>query len=120
MIASNPDFYLMTGADWSRGHRGTQAVPLGYATDAATTQQKLTVLMNRTGLNVLKAVKEKRVMAIYHQFYDSPLNFIAVEAIAKLLHPDLFKDIDPQADIEMVHQKFTALDYSGVFWVTAK
>ena len=120
MIASNPDFYLMTGADWSRGHKGTLAVPLGYATDTATTEKKLAVLMNRTGLNVLKAVKEKRVMAIYHQFYDTPLNFIEVEAIAKFLHPDLFKDIDPQADIEMVHHKFTALDYSGVFWVTAK
>ncbi len=120
MIVSNPDFYLMTGADWGRGHKGTQAVPLGYATDVATAQKKLTPLMNRTGLNVLTAVKEKRVMAIYHQFYDTPFNFIAVEAIAKFLHPDLFKDIDPQADIEMAHQKFTALDYSGVFWITAQ
>lgn len=118
VITSNPDFYLMTGADWNRGNRAPQAVPLGYVADKAVAEQKLKALMNRTGINVLTAVKEKRVMAIYHQFYDSPLNYIAVEAIAKFLHPDLFKDIDPQADIEQVHKQFTALDYSGVFWVT--
>lgn len=120
LIASNPDFYLMTGADWSRGHRGTLAVPLGYSTDEATTQARLKHLMNRTGISVLQSVKDKKVMAIYHQFYDTPFNVIAVEAIAKFLHPELFSDLDPLADIKMLHQKYTALDYSGVFWVQAK
>lgn len=116
LIASNPDFYLMTGADWSRGHKGSLAVPLGYSTDTATTQAKLVHLMDRTGISVLKAVQDKKVMAVYHQFYDSPLNVVAVEAIAKFLHPDLFSDLDPQADLEMIHRKYTAIDYSGVFF----
>ncbi|ENO8654697.1 ABC transporter substrate-binding protein [Yersinia enterocolitica] len=119
LISSNPDFYLMTGADWSRGHKGSVAVPLGYNTDTATTQEKLTHLMGRTGISILKSVQDKKVMAVYHQFYDSPLNVVAVEAIAKFLHPELFADLDPQADLEMIHQKYTAIDYSGVFWVTA-
>lgn len=120
IITANPDVYLMTGADWGRSQRKTQSVPLGYAADSASSQEKFDALLNRTGINVLSAVKNKRAMAIYHQFYDSPFNFIAVEAIAKFLHPDLFADIDPQADIESVHQDYTDLDYSGVFWVTAK
>lgn len=119
LISSNPDFYLMTGADWSRGHKGSVAVPLGYNTDTATTHEKLTHLMGRTGISILKSVQGKKVMAVYHQFYDSPLNVVAVEAIAKFLHPELFADLDPQADLEMIHQKYTAIDYSGVFWVTA-
>jgi len=120
IITANPDYYLMTGADWGRGQRKTESVPLGYAADKASSQQKFDALLNRTGINVLPAIKNKRVMAIYHQFYDSPFNFLAVEAIAKFLHPALFTDIDPQADIESVHRDFTDLDYSGVFWVTAK
>lgn len=109
----------MTGADWSRGHKGSVAVPLGYNTDTATTQAKLAHLMGRTGISILKSVQDKKVMAVYHQFYDGPLNVVAVEAIAKFLHPELFADLHPQADLEMIHQKYTAIDYSGVFWVTA-
>ncbi|KAB7897474.1 ABC transporter substrate-binding protein [Rouxiella sp. S1S-2] len=118
LIASNPDFYLMTGADWKRGGKSSLAVPLGYTTDEATVQKSLAHLTQRKELSVLSAVKEKRVLALYHQFYDMPFNIIAVEEIAKFLHPDLFKDIDPLADMKMLHQKFTSIDYSGVFWAT--
>jgi len=120
IITANPDYYLMTGGDWGRSQRKTESVPLGYVADKASSQQKFDALLNRTGINVLPAIKNKRVMAIYHQFYDSPFNFLAVEAIAKFLHPTLFTDIDPQADIESVHRDYTALDSSGVFWLTAK
>jgi len=118
LIASNPDFYLMTGADWKRGGKQTQAVPLGYTTDEATVQKSLAHLTQRKAINVLSAIKEKRVLVLYHQFYDMPFNIIAIEEIAKFLHPELFKDIDPLADIKMLHQKFTSIDYSGVFWAT--
>lgn len=118
VITANPDYYLLTGADWSHGHQSSMAVPLGYTTTEAISQQKLAALMNRTGINVLSAVREKKVMAMYHQFYDSPLNVIAVEALAKFFHPALFGDLDPKADLEWVHQTFTAFDDSGVFWIT--
>ena len=41
VITSNPDFYLMTGADWNRGNRAPKAVPLGYMADKAVAEQKL-------------------------------------------------------------------------------
>ncbi|QMV52188.1 ABC transporter substrate-binding protein [Ewingella americana] len=118
LISSNPDYYLMTGADWSRGNKPSGAVPFGYSTNEAAVQKSLNALMNRNGISVLKSIKDKQVLAMYHQFYDLPFNVIAVEEIAKFLHPDLFKDIDPLADLKMAHEKFTSLDYSGVFWAT--
>ncbi|WP_340614553.1 ABC transporter substrate-binding protein [Xenorhabdus thailandensis] len=120
LLATNPDYYLMTVADWDTVHSNSQSVPLGYTGELATSEKRFQKLLSRPKLKILKSYREKRVMAIYHQYYDTPFNIIAVEAIAKWLHPDLFKDIDPNADNTYVHQTFTALDGSGVFWITTK
>ncbi|MGJ0638490.1 ABC transporter substrate-binding protein [Xenorhabdus bovienii] len=120
LLVSNPDTYLMTVADWDQVSAGSQSVPLGYTGNLEKSEKRLQNLLSRPNLKVLRSYREKRVMAIYHQYYDSPFNIIAVEAIAKWLHPELFKDIDPHADSIYVHKTFTALDGSGVFWVTTK
>jgi iron complex transport system substrate-binding protein len=69
---------------------------------------------------VLDSIKQHRVLAVYHQYYDSPLNIFAIEAIAKFLHPELFKDLDPQADLERVHKEFLHQPSKGLFWLAAK
>ncbi|ACS86905.1 ABC transporter substrate-binding protein [Musicola paradisiaca] len=118
VITSNPDIYLLSGADWSQRGGVSQAVPLGYGTTREASLPRLQKLMTRNSLSVLKAVKEKRVMAMYHQFYDSPFNVIALEAMAKLFHPDAFAEVNPQADLEALFQAFTGVEYSGLFFLT--
>ncbi|MGA1834290.1 hypothetical protein [Rhizobium wenxiniae] len=76
--------------------------------------------MQRTGFPELEAVKDNHVMAVYHQFYQSPYHFVAVQALAKWLHPERFKDLDPQATFKELHEKFLPFDVSGVFWTTLK
>ncbi|OTA21897.1 substrate-binding protein [Xenorhabdus beddingii] len=120
LLTTNPDYYLMTAADWDTVHSNSQSVPLGYTGEPATAEKRFQKLLSRPKLKVLKSYQEKHVMAVYHQYYDTPFNIIALEAIAKWLHPNLFKDIDPHADNIYVHQTFTALDGGGVFWITAK
>ena len=120
LITSKPDAYLMTGADWSSSFKESIGVPLGYNADAALSAQRLDKLMARNGVNVLDSIKQHRVLAVYHQYYDSPLNIFAIEAIAKFLHPELFKDLDPQADLDMVHKEFLHQPSKGLFWLAAK
>lgn len=117
LITSNPQFYLLTGADWSNTFSQSIGVPLGYGAERSLSEQRLKNLMGRNGVNLLDAAKHQRVMAVYHQFYDSPFNILAVEAIAKFLHPELFNDLDPQADIEMIHKHFLVQPYKGLFWL---
>ncbi|KFD22369.1 periplasmic binding protein [Tatumella ptyseos ATCC 33301] len=118
IITLNPDFYLLTGADWQGNRKASASIPLGYGLPSGAAKEKLAALMNRTGFNVLQATQNHHVLAIYHQFYDLPSNVVAVEAIAKFLHPQLFKDIDPQADLENIHQNYMGLKTSGTFWVS--
>ncbi|WP_273838999.1 ABC transporter substrate-binding protein [Providencia rettgeri] len=120
LIHSNPDYYLMTAADWDSTRKGSSSVPLGYMGDKAKSQARLTKLMERPKLRSLSAYQNKQVLALYQQYYDTPFNIIAVEAIAKFLHPNLFTELDPQADSDYLHKTFTALEGDGVFWVKAE
>jgi len=117
LIAARPEVYLMSGADWSQRGGTSQAVPLGYEATRASTLPKLQKLMQRESVSVLPVAKSDRVMAIYHQFYDSPFNVVALEAMAKLFHPEAFSDIDPQADLASLYRDFAGIPYSGLFYV---
>lgn len=120
LIHSNPEYYLMTAADWDSTRKGSSSVPLGYTGEKAKSQARLTKLMERPKLRSLAAYQNKQVLALYQQYYDTPFNIIAVEAIAKFLHPNLFTELDPQADSDYLHKTFTALEGDGVFWVKAE
>jgi iron complex transport system substrate-binding protein len=118
LVTEDPDYILVTGANWSNSNPGNTAVWLGYEMTEEKAKEQLEGLMERTGFPELKAVKEKKVMAIYHQFYQSPYHFVAVQALAKWLHPDKFADLDPKATFKELHEKFLPIEPSGVFWTT--
>jgi len=92
------------------------AVPLGYTASPEAAHERLAGLANRNGWPTMKAVKEKRFYSIYHQFYDTPFHFVAVQQLAKWFHPDDFADLDPTATFKEVHSRFLPIDYSGIFW----
>jgi iron complex transport system substrate-binding protein len=116
IIVDDPDYLLVTGANWSNSNPGNKAVWLGYEMTEEKAREQLKGLTERPGFPELKAVKENHVMAVYHQFYQSPYHFVAVQALAKWLHPDKFADLDPQATFEELHKRFLPIDVSGVFW----
>jgi iron complex transport system substrate-binding protein len=77
-------------------------------------------ILNRPELSGVDAVKNERVY-LWHMYTSGmfPNDIITITYIAKWLHPDIFKELDP----EMVHQeyldRFTPLDFNvkkdGVF-----
>jgi len=117
LIAANPDYYILSGADWSQRGGQSIAVPLGYEATRETTLPKLLHLMQRNTVEVIPAVQQKKVLAVYHQFYDSPFNVVALEEMAKFLHPEQFADVNPQADLEAMYSDFTGVGYSGLFFL---
>ncbi|MEP4806198.1 MAG: ABC transporter substrate-binding protein, partial [Hyphomicrobiales bacterium] len=81
---------------------------------------KLSALASRNGFKDLKAVQTKRFHSIYHQFYNSPYHFVALQAIAKWIHPEEFSDLDPTATFAELHDRFLPFAPSGQFWATLK
>ncbi|MEO0496164.1 MAG: ABC transporter substrate-binding protein [Pseudomonadota bacterium] len=120
IIASQPDVIVGTGANWAEDRPEVSAVLLGYDANEANNAKRLSDLAARSGFSDLKAVKDKRFHSIYHQFYNSPYHFVALQALAKWMHPDEFEDVDPQATMAELHEQFLPFDLSGQFWATLK
>lgn len=120
IIDIDPDIIIGTGANWSEARPDAIAVNLGYEATEEATQKSIQGLAARDGWETLRAVKEKKFYSIYHQFYNSPYHFIALQQLAKWLHPEDFEDLDPEATFKEVHDRFLAVDMSGVFWTELK
>ncbi|MDK1377672.1 MULTISPECIES: ABC transporter substrate-binding protein [unclassified Sinorhizobium] len=118
IIAANPDQIIITGGNWQGYVPGGAWVGVGYGADESEARQKLEKLTKRPAFTGVKAVEDGNVHAIWHQFYNNPYQFVAVQQIAKWLHPDLFKDLDPEATFKELHERFLPLPYKGGYFVS--
>lgn len=118
VIASDPDQIVVTGGNWEAYVPGGAWIGVGPGADEAEAQQKLAALMERPGFTGVTAVKNGQVHAIWHQFYNNPYSFIAVQRLATWLHPDLFPDLDPEATLSELHDRFLPVDYHPGYWVS--
>ncbi|MCZ4279532.1 ABC transporter substrate-binding protein [Kiloniella laminariae] len=116
IFTDNPDIIIGTGANWAEAKPDNIAVLFGYDASKEMVQERLAGLAARKGWGELKAVKNGQFHSIYHQFYNSPYHFAALQAFAKWMHPDLFADLDPEAAFIELHERFLPIEYSGVFW----
>ncbi len=120
IIASDPDHVIVTGANWELYVPGGNWVGVGSGADPEVTSGKLANLTKRPGFTGVKAVADNNVHAIWHQFYNSPYQFVAIQQIAKWLHPDLFPDLDPDATFKELHDRFLPVGYRPGYFVSLK
>lgn len=120
IFTTNPDVIVGTGANWKGIRVDTTAVLLGYDAVMAQNDLQIAGLAARPGWPKLKAVESKRFYSVYHQFYNSPFHFIAIQQLAKWFYPEDFKDVDPSANFKEMHEKFLPIEYSGQFFAELK
>lgn len=118
VIASDPDQVVVTGGNWEAYVPGGAWIGMGPGSDVVEAKRKLTALMDRPAYTGIKAVKDGQVHGIWHQFYNSPYSFIAVQRLATWLHPELFPDLDPEVTLKELHTRFLPVDYSPGYWVS--
>ena len=46
------------------------------------------------------------------------MNVAAVQAMAKWIHPDRFKDLDPRATLQTLFERFQPVPLEGAYWVS--
>jgi iron complex transport system substrate-binding protein len=118
IIASDPDQVIVTGANWELYVPGGAWVGVGPGADKAKSAEKLAKLMERPAFTGIKAVKDGNVHAVWHQFYNNPYQFVAVQQIAKWLHPELFKDLNPEETFRTMHDRFLPVAYRSGYFVS--
>jgi iron complex transport system substrate-binding protein len=114
LIDSNPDVIIISGSKWEK----SDAMQLGYFADPQISRKLLKSFLSRSGWNTLSAVKNNRVHSSFHGFSFRIFNYVGVQAFAKWIYPEEFKDVDPEANFREFHQRFLPIDFSGVWTIS--
>ena len=112
LFKTNPQIIIITGSFWTTT---SDSMRLGYYATPDESQKLLQGFLTRPGWNELDAVKHHAVFSIFHGFSFRIYNFAAIQQFAKWFYPDVFQDIDPEKNLQEFHQRFSAVDYSGVW-----
>ncbi|WP_434672211.1 ABC transporter substrate-binding protein [Pseudomonas sp. R1-15] len=120
VIVANPEQVVVTSANWEAFAPGGHWVGVGPGADLAEARRKLQWYTARPAYAGIKAQQTQGFHAIWHQFYNSPYQFIAIQQLAKWFHPELFTDLDPDATFREFHQRFLPVPYEPGYFVSLK
>ncbi|MGV0329508.1 ferrisiderophore receptor Irp6A [Corynebacterium sp. HMSC056E09] len=123
VIDANPDMIIATGGDWSakvdnaKGHTGFAAA--GYGISEKDAHESAASLAGvQPGFEDLSAVKEHNLHGLWHQFYNSPFNYLALLQIAAWLHPEDYADVNVQKEWAEAQEKYSPVPGDGTFFST--
>jgi iron complex transport system substrate-binding protein len=117
VLSRNPDIYVGTGGVHLADKGG---LVMGPGIEEHVSRAALAEVVARPGLADLAAVRNGRVYGLWHIFNNNPANFLAVEVLAKWFHPELFADIDPDASLRELNERFLLVAMQGTYWVRLK
>ncbi|GGC71870.1 ABC transporter substrate-binding protein [Chelatococcus reniformis] len=115
ILSRQPDAYIATGGSHLAARGGFVLGP-GVTAEAAAASFRATIA--QPPVASLGAVARGRALGLWHHFNDTPVNIVAVEAIAKWLHPQAFADVDPAASLAEINARFAQVPFGGTFWVS--
>lgn len=115
LIAEQPDLYIATGGAFARGTRP----PIAPGLSAREAQAGLEPLATRPGMDLVRAVKARRVSGIWTGLVViRPLNILFVERVARWLHPDACRSIDPETTLRELNFRFLSIPVEMPLWAS--
>lgn len=114
VLSRDPQVYIATGGPHLERSGGLVLGP-GYTPVRA--RASLVAISSRRGISQLSAVRRGQAHGLSHQLLNSPLDILAVEALAKWIHPTLFGDLDPEATMAEINRRFLAVPLEGTHWI---
>ncbi|CAH0140834.1 ABC transporter substrate-binding protein [Pseudomonas brassicacearum] len=120
VVVANPAQVVVTSANWEAFAPGGHWVGVGPGADMAQARRKLAWYTQRPAYAGIKAQDDQAFHAIWHQFYNSPYQFVAIQQLAKWFHPTLFADLDPDASFRQLHEQFLPVPYEPGYAVSLR
>jgi iron complex transport system substrate-binding protein len=111
VLAADPQHVVVTSANWEAYVPGGPWIGVGPGADLQQAALKLEGFTARAAYTGIAAQRGRRFHAIWHQFYNSPYQFVAVQHLARWFHPELFADLDPDAAFRELHERFLPVPY---------
>ncbi|MEE1922954.1 ABC transporter substrate-binding protein [Pseudomonas sp. 148P] len=112
VLKADPDVYIATG-------NRAPGVLLGAGVPLDTARQSLEKITARPEFVPLRPIQAGQAHGLWHDFYNSPFNILAVEAMARWIHPELFADLDPARTMGEINGMLK-IGLDGHYWIDAK
>lgn len=113
VLSQDPDMIFITGAEWIEK---PESMKMGFGISPEDVNKKLDKYKTRNGWQDLTAMNAKNVYVIGQNLARDMCDFYAYETLAKTFHPELFEDIDPEADMEDFYKNFMPIEYQGTWF----
>lgn len=113
VLSQDPDMIFITGAEWIEK---PESMKMGFGIRPEDVSKKLDKYKTRNGWKDLTAMKKKNVYVIGQNLARDMCDFYAYETLAKTFHPELFKDVDPEADMKEFYENFMPIEYQGTWF----
>lgn len=119
LLTEPPEVYLATAIGSKDSlEQGAGYIAMGPGVSPEAARASLRSLTRGDGLASLAPIRDDRAHAIWHSFYNSPFNVVAVQVLAKWLHPQLYADLDPEQTMAELYRLFQPIALEGTFWVS--
>ncbi|MAZ66473.1 MAG: iron ABC transporter substrate-binding protein [Kangiellaceae bacterium] len=119
LLANQPDIYIGTAiGHFQQKTSDVNTLISGAFISEDIVQRSLHKASQTRGFDYLNAIKQQRMHSIWHHFYISPFNVVAVQVMAKWFYPDTFAHLQPDALLTRFHQDFLPFDRDGVYWAS--
>lgn len=112
VLGADPDVYIAAA---SSGASRPGDFPIGQGVAEADVQAALQAIRGEPALGTLTAVTKGKAHALWLFFFQSPTYVVAVEAMAKWFHPELFADIDPARTLADINSSYLSVPMTGTF-----
>lgn len=121
LLTHQPDIYVGTAiGSVVTMDKAPRRIVLGPGASADAARDSLARSLSRPGVADLDAVHAKRAHALWHHFFHSPFNVVALQAMARWFQPELCGDLDPAATHRALAARFQPVPADGTYWVDAK
>ncbi|WP_272536696.1 ABC transporter substrate-binding protein [Providencia sp. PROV182] len=118
VLAANPDKVIITSANFSKFMPEGDWIGLGPNENLNAAKIKLEKYLKKPAYTGSNAVKNQQFYAIWHQFYNSPYDFIAIQQLAYWIHPELFADLNADKTFKTFYEKFLSIPYEPGYFVS--
>ncbi len=118
LLSQPPQVYIATAIGSEQSANFPDSIALGAGTSPEFAQASFQQALAQQRLEALQPVIEGRAHAIWHHFYNSPFNLVALQVFARWNYPDQLQHLDPQATLAHFYDEFQPVDLQGTYWIS--
>ena len=119
ILTSDPDMIFLSAVSPETKEQAVEVghgIYVGFDVTEEAIEANRQVYMQRPGWENLTAVKENKVYVIPHPIHREVFDCASIQAVAKIMWPEAFADLDPVETYQEFWDRFMPFSLSGVWY----